>query len=144
MVKKVVKTITINASVSKVFGYLDEPTNLLEIWPSLIEAKNVQRLPNGGVSFRWVYKMNGMHLKGTSETTEYIPNHLAVFKSKGGIKGTITWAFQSETDGTIVTFEAECTLPARLLGKLAETFIVKHNEREIELVLANLKDRMET
>jgi hypothetical protein len=38
---------------------------------------------------------------------------------------------------------AICTVPIPLLGKLAEAVIVKMNEREAELVLANLKVRME-
>jgi uncharacterized protein YndB with AHSA1/START domain len=141
--KKVVKTITINAPVAKVFGYLDEPTNLPEIWPSLIEARDVERLPNGGTAFKWIYKMAGMRLKGTSEATEYIPNRRTVFKSKGGVQSTIAWMLQPDADGTKVIFEAECTVPARLVGRLTETFIVKQNEREAELILANLKDRME-
>ena len=40
-------TITINASVEKVFAYVNEPTNLPEVWPSMVEVKDVQRLPNG-------------------------------------------------------------------------------------------------
>jgi hypothetical protein len=42
-----------------------------------------------------------------------------------------------------VTFEAEYTMPIPLLGKMAEAIAVKANEREIELMLANLKDMME-
>ena len=63
---KAVKTITINAPVEKVFGYVSEPTNLPEIWPSLVESTDVQPLPNGGHSSRWVYKMAGMRFEGTS------------------------------------------------------------------------------
>jgi len=140
---KVEKTITINAPVEKVFGYVNEPTNLPEIWPSMVEAKDVQRLPNGGNSFGWVYKMAGMRFEGTSEDTEVVANQRVVSKSKGGIESTITWTFQPEASGTKVTFEAEYTVPIPLLGKLAEAFIVKQNEHEAELLLANLKTRME-
>jgi uncharacterized protein YndB with AHSA1/START domain len=45
---KLEKSITINAPAEKVFGYINVPTNLPEIWPSMVEAKDVQRLPNGG------------------------------------------------------------------------------------------------
>lgn len=140
---KVEKAITISAPVEKVFGYVNEPINLPEIWPSMVEAKDVQRLPSGGTSFRWVYKMAGMRFKGTSEDTEVVANQRLVSKSKGGIESTITWTFQPEAGGTKVTFEAEYTVPIPLLGKMAETFIVKQNEHEAELLLANLKARME-
>jgi len=42
-----------------------------------------------------------------------------------------------------VTFEVEYTVPILVLGKLAEAIIVKINDREGELILANLKARME-
>ena len=140
---KVEKTIAINAPIEKVFGYVEEPTNLPEIWPSLVEAKDVQRLPNGGTSFRWVYKMAGVRFEGTSEDTDYVANQRVVSKTKGGIESTVTWTFQPEAGGTKVTYEAEYTVPIPLLGKLAESFIVKQNEGEAELILANLKARME-
>jgi len=136
-------TITINAPVEKVFDYVNQPTNLPEIWPSMVEVKDVQRLPNGGTSFRWVYKMAGMRFEGTTEDTEYVPNQRVVSKSTGGIESLFTWTFQPEDSGTKLTVEVEYTVPIPLLGKIAEAFIVKQNERELELVLANLKAKME-
>ena len=109
----------------------------------MVEAKDVQPLPNGGNRFGWVYKMVGMRLEGTSKTTEYVTNQRTVAKTKGGIESTITWMFQPEAGGTRVTFGAEYSVPIPLLGKLAEAFIVKANEGEAELILANLKARME-
>jgi len=141
---KVEKTITINAPVEKVFSYVvDEPTNLLEIMPSMVEVKEVQRLPNGGTSFRWVGKMAGVRLEGTSEDIEYVANQRVVSKTKDGFESTWTWTFRPEAGGTKLTLEVEYTVPIPLLGKLAEAFIVKANEREVDSVLANLKDRME-
>ena len=140
---KVKKTITINAPVEKVFGYVSEPTNLPEIWPSLVEVKDVQRLPNGGTSNRWVYKMAGIRLEGTSEDAEYVANQRLVSKTKGGVQSTQTWTFQPEAGGTKVTFEIEYTVPIPVLGKLAEVVIVKMNEHEGDLILDNLKARME-
>ncbi len=136
-------TITINAPVEKVFGHVNEPTNLPEIWPSMVEVKDVQRLPNGGTSFRWVYKMAGMRFEGTTEDTECVLNQRVVSKSTGGIESLFVWTFQPEDGGTKLTVEVEYTVPIPLLGKLAEAFIVKQNERELELVLANLKTKME-
>ena len=140
---KIEKTITINAPVEKVFGYWEEPTNRPEVWPSLVEVKDVERLPSGGARHRWVYKMAGVRFEGTSEDTEVIANQRVVSKSKGGIESTITWTFQPEAGGTKLTVEVEYTVPVPLLGKLAEAFIVKQNEREAELILANLKAKME-
>ena len=109
----------------------------------MVEVKEVQRLPNGGTSFRWVGKMAGVRFEGTTEDTEYVPNQRVVSKSTGGIESLFTWTFQPEDSGTKLTVEVEYTVPIPLLGKIAEAFIVKQNERELELVLANLKAKME-
>ena len=141
--KKAVKSISIKSPVEKIFNYISEPTNLPEIWPSLIEIKDVQRLPDGKTKNRWVYKMAGIRLEGTSDGVESVPNQRIVSKTKGGVESTQTWTFQPEGDGTKVTFEVEYTVPIPVLGKLAEAIIVKMNEHEGEVILANLKIRME-
>jgi uncharacterized membrane protein len=143
--KKVTKTITINAPTHKVFEYMGDPNNLPEIWPSLIETRDVQLSPAGEIkSWNWSYKMAGMRFEGSSEVLEQVPEQLSVTKSKGGIDSTITWKYMPEKDGTKVTVETEYTVPIPLLGKLAESFIVKQNEKEAEIILENLKARMET
>ncbi len=137
------KSITINAPTEKVFEYIIGPTNLLEIWPSMIEAKDIQPLPNGGNKFRWVYKMAGIRFEGTSEITEFVPNQRTVSITKGGVEGEVIWEVQSEGGGTDVTLKSEYTVPIPLIGKLADAIIVKLNDNEGETVLANLKARME-
>jgi uncharacterized protein YndB with AHSA1/START domain len=141
---KIERTITINAPVEKVFGYLTDPTKLPEIWPSLIEVKDVQQLPEVvGSSYHWVYKMAGVRFEGTTETIEHVPNQRVVVKDKGGIQSTRSTLFQPENGGTKVTTQTEYTIPVPLLGKLAETVILKLNEHEADVVQANLKTRME-
>jgi len=137
------KTITINAPVEKVFGYMTEPTNLPGIWPSMVEVRDVKKVGGVGDSFRWVYKMVGMRFEGTNETTEFVANQRVVTKNETGIPSTFTWTYQAEAGGTKLTLEVEYTVPIPLLGKLAEAVIVKQNEHEAEVLLANLKARME-
>ena len=139
---KVEKTITIKAPVEKVFSFI-KPTNLPEIWPSLVETKDVQQLPNGGYSNRWVYKMAGIRLEGSSEDIEVVPNERVVSKTKGGVESIQTWTFQPDAGGTKVTFNVVYTVPIPVLGKLAEAIIVKMNDHEAQLLLANLKARIE-
>ena len=140
---KVSKTVTINAPAEKIYGYVGEPENMPEFWPSLMEISDVQKLPNGGNSNKWVYKMAGIRLEGTSEDTERVPNERIVSKTKGGVDSTQTWEFQPEASGTKVTFTVEYTVPIPVLGKLAEAVIVKMNDHEGDVLLANLKSRME-
>ena len=140
---KLEKSITINAPVEKVFGFIGKATNLPEIWPSLVELTDIKQLPNGGHSDRFVYKMAGIRLEGTGEDIEYVPNERIVTKTTGGAESIQTWLFQPEANGTKVTFKTEYTVPVPVLGKLAEAIIVKMNDHEGELILANLKARME-
>jgi uncharacterized membrane protein len=141
---KVEKTVTIHAPVEKIFGYIAKPTDLPEIWPSMVEVKDVKELPNGGHHFHWVYKMAGMRFEGDSDDVEYIANQRVVGQTKGGIEGTVTWNLQPKNGETQVTLDADYHVPIPLLGKLAEAFIVKQNEHEAEVILQNLKDRMES
>jgi uncharacterized protein YndB with AHSA1/START domain len=140
---KLEKSIRINAPVERVFNYINGPSNLPEIWPSMVEAKDIQKLPNGGNRFRWTYKMAGMRFEGISEDTDVVPNQKVVSKTEGGLESTVTWEIQTEGESTNVSFQAEYIVPIPLLGKLAEAFIVRQNEHEAEVLLANLKARME-
>jgi uncharacterized protein YndB with AHSA1/START domain len=140
---KLVKSISIEAPVDQVFAYMSEPTNQVEIWPSIIEVSEVKRLPDGGYTHDWVYKMAGVRLKGSTRTLEFVPNRRFVEKTRGGLDSTLTWTFEPEDGGTRLTVETEYKVPIPVLGRMAEALILKMNEQEGELVLANLKARME-
>ena len=137
------KSILINAPAEKIFDYIAVPANLLEIWPSMVDASDVQILPNGGSKFKWTYKMAGMRLEGISEDIEYIPPRKTVSKTTGGVDGTVTWLIEPVSNGCKVTIADEYIVPLPVIGKLAESVIVKLNEHEAEVLLANLKTRME-
>lgn len=140
---KLERTITIQAPVEKVYEYMTEPTNLLEIWPSMVEVKDVKHPDKVGGGFNWVYKMAGMRFEGSSEYTEIIPCEHVITKSVGGIPSTFVWTYKPTDGKTQLTVQVEYTVPVPLLGKLAAAFITKQNEQEMDTLLANLKARME-
>jgi uncharacterized membrane protein len=137
------KSIEIKAPVSEVFAFMAAPEHLPEIWPSMMEVSNVKVKPDGGRSYDWIYKMAGMRFHGHSETTEVQRNRLSVVKNEKGIRSTFRWSYQGRDDTTQVTVEVDYEIPGAILGKLAEPFIRKINEREAETVLGNLKARLE-
>lgn len=140
---KLEKTVTIATPAERVFDYVNDPKSLLEIWPSLIEVKDVRTLPNGGKHFAFVYKMAGFRFEGVSETIEYArPDHLLI-KTTGGAESTFDWKFAPSGKETRVTLIVTYTIPGALLGKLAEPFIARQNEHENELLLNSLKLRLE-
>jgi uncharacterized membrane protein len=140
---KLEKSVMIKAPVEKVFAFMADPKNYPEIWPSMVEVKDVKPLPAGGNTFSWTYKMAGMRFEGVSETTEYIANQRTGTESKKGIPSKFTWIYKPEAGGTQLTVQVEYTVPVPLLGKLAEAFIIKQNKNEMDVLLANLIARME-
>jgi uncharacterized membrane protein len=136
------RSITINAPVEKVFSYIEDPTNELEWIPSLVEVEDVTG-QGAEIHFRWAYKMAGIRLEGESTNTEYIPNKRIATQSKGGIVSTWTLTFEPHDSGTKLNLVVEYTIPVPVLGKLAEALVLRQNEREADLALANIKDRME-
>ena len=140
---KIEKTITINAPVEKVFAYMENPANLPAIWPSMVEVKNMKTEPGGGYNYDWVYKMAGVRIEGSSKTTEHEKNKRLADKSTKGIESEFIWDFRSEGAGTELSVEVAYNVPVPVLGKLAESLIVKMNEREAETLMHNLKTLLE-
>ena len=136
---RVENEVIIKASVDKVYDFVRQPSNLPMIWPSLIEVTNEQLLPNGGYSYRWMYKMAGIHLAGTGKCIEIVPNFLLTSENTGPINSTVTFTFRSKGTLTRVTLTIDYQVPFPLLGRLAEISIVKMNDKEAELILDNLR-----
>ncbi len=140
---KLEKSVMIKAPVEKVFDFMADANNFPEIWPSMVEVRDVQRSAAGGNKFNFTYKMAGMRIEGASEATEWIKNQRNVTESTKGIQSRFVWTYQPEAGGTKLTVQVEYTVPVPLLGKLAEAFIIKQNQNEMDAMLANLKARME-
>jgi uncharacterized membrane protein len=140
---KIEKSIVIDAPVEKVFTFMAEPNNLLEIWPSLLEIRNVEPLPNGGYCYDWTYKMAGLRFEGRAEWIEFVKDQRVVDRNEGGIPSTFVWTYQPEGAGTRVTMRVDYSIPGAAIGRLAEPIIQKMNEHEAGTILANLKTRME-
>lgn len=137
---KITKSIYINAPVERVFEYHTDPNNNTEYWPSMVEVMDIEDHPTGGKKFDWVYKMAGIRFEGTTTPIEWVPNKRLVVKSTGGIESTFIYDYEPEGEGTRLSMEVDYKVPVPVLGKLAESFILRSNEREADTVLANIKD----
>jgi len=138
---KIERVAIVNARIETIFGYINELNNWLEFWPSLMDLIDIQPLPNGGYSARWVYKMAGMRFEGTGEYTSVTPKHWLIIKTKGGVRSTITWTFRSWGNRTRVFLTIDYQVPIPILGKLAEVIVVKMNEQEADLIMRNIQVR---
>lgn len=136
-------SIDIDAPIDEVFEYMDQPENQAEITPSLVESELVERLPSGGSRAKYTYSFVGVHLNGEVQATAYDPPHHITFEMGGDLEGKIDWTLEEANGGTRVTYAAEYDIPVPVLQSVAESFARRYNEREIETLLRNLKDRME-
>ena len=140
---KLQKSIIIHAPIEKVFNFMNDPRNLPDIWPSMIDVRDVTPAQGGGYNFGWVYKMAGIRFEGASDTTEYVVNQRTVTQSTKGIESKFIWMYETINKDSKITVDIEYNVPMPVLGKLAETVIMKQNEHEAEILLDNLKNRME-
>ena len=140
---KVDKEVWIESPIENIFGYISNPSNLPEVWPSLMDIKDIKSLPNGGYSCRWLYKMLGMRFQGFAEYTQIVPNKFFVVETKGGINSTISWTVRSRENKTRVTLTIDYKVPVPVLGKLAEIIVLNMNDHEGDLIMTNLQTRLE-
>lgn len=139
---KIEKTITINAPVADVFGYIANPSNEPEWQINLISIRDVTG-QGVGQHYRWDFKMAGVLLHGESTVTEFVPNKRYANQSKGGAVSTWTSTFETDNGGTRWTLAVEYTVPIPVLGKIAEAVLVRQNEQGLELSMNSVKDKLE-
>jgi uncharacterized membrane protein len=140
---KINKSITVNAPVHAVFGYICKPRNFLKLCSNLIAVEDIEQLPSEAKGFQWEYKMVNVHFFGTSDTTEYDVNQCLVSVIEGGITGTITWLFQTQNESTQVTLIIEYVLPYPFVKKHGAKTIARENEAGIFSLLESLKSAIE-
>lgn len=141
--KSIEKSIRINAPTSKVYEFVTNPTNLPEIWSSMIEVSNVVRNPDGTHHFDFVYKMAGFRFNAHAATTRVTKDKYVEVETKAGVISTFKWSYEGANGLTELKLHVDYEVPIPLVGKVAESFLVRLNERECEHLLASLKDRME-
>jgi uncharacterized membrane protein len=134
--------IVINAPVEKVYGLFQQTERLPDWMPLLMEVHDIQG-DGVGKKFKWTYKFIGIKFEGMSEIAEQVENKKVVVKSKAGIESIWTWKFNPEGKGTKVDVLVEYTIPIPVLGKFAESFVVKQGTRDVKHTLETLKHVLE-
>lgn len=140
---EVKKSILIDAPIEKVFGFMEDPNNLPEIWPNMIEISNVKKNDKGWDKYDWVFIMGGMKFDGQSDTVAFTQNKSLSTETTGGIQSHFDLQCEELEGKTQVMMECKYSIPVPLVGKIAEKIISKLNENQAEITIANLKARME-
>ena len=136
-------SVTINVPPEKIFARISEPMNAIEDIPNVIEVKDITG-QGAGMSYKLVYKMTGVRLSLDCTFVEYAPNERVTIQIKGAMNATQTYEVKSLNTGSRLLVTAEYEIPIPLVGKIAEALLKKHNEREWQAILDNLKARLET
>lgn len=141
---KVEKRISIKAPVAKVFDYMADPMSNLDYMPGMIEVKDIRETKNHiGTRFRWTYKMAGILFEGETTVLEWVKNERIVTHGKGGINSKWVFDYKRTDEGTALSLIVEYHVPIPVLGKVAEAITRRQNERDAELALSHVKERME-
>jgi carbon monoxide dehydrogenase subunit G len=137
-------TITVDRPREAVYEYLDDPHNHAEITPSLTNVREVERLDNGGKQLGFTYSIGGIGLDGELEEVEHVPPETLRFEMRGRLAGELQFTLAEADNGTRVTYAADYEVPGRVIERLAEPFVRRYNERELQTTLENLRTRLET
>ncbi len=136
-------SIDIKAPVEKVFSYLEDPRNGPEWIHSMVEVKDIKG-PGLGNHYNWTWKMAGVKFNGESDLVEDLPNEKIVVKSKGTVESTWTFKLEPHGDMTHLDLDVDYKIPIPVVGKVAEKIVLKQNERESEIDMQNIKEKLES
>lgn len=136
---RVEKRVLVDAPVSAVFRFVNEPFNLLRICPTMLEITDVERLRNGGRNYRCVSKMADVRIQYVCESSEHAVDRCIGCKISGGLRGFARWQFEPQLEQTQVSLIFEYEPPLPLLKHHAQSEILQRNEHDAQQVLSKLK-----
>ena len=104
--------------VEKVIDYAKDVGRLWRSWPEEVAARDVELKPDGvGSSARLFGHVLGIHMEGTVEYTEVVPNERIVAKIHWfGESPTWVFSFDPAKGGTKLTAEGEWQVKAPVVG----------------------------
>ena len=135
-------SVLIQAPLGQVFKYVNEPRTFPDWVHGMVEVRNV--IGTGeGQQYEWTFKMLGMQLRGQSIAVNYVQGDCAAYQSIGMIESIWTNIVEPHDRGTNLTIKVEYSIPAPVLGKLAERLTVRRNQRGLDATLLNAKEVLE-
>jgi uncharacterized protein YndB with AHSA1/START domain len=142
---KLSRSIEIEAPVEKVFDFATDIGKFWTSWPEEVAVRDVELKPDGvGTSARLFTHFLAIHMEGTMEYTEFVPNERIVAKTHFfGESPTWVFTFEPADGGTKMTAEGEWHVKVPAVGKRLEGMMVKGHDEGLESLLATVKSRVE-
>ena len=138
------RSIIIDVPVGTVFEFAKDLGTFWSCWPG-VALRDVEIKPEGvGTSGRLYSHFLGIHMEGTVEYTEVVPNERIVAKvSAAGEHPIWVFSFEAVDGGTKLTAEAQWHVNVPAVGKPIEDMMAKGHEGEAEHWLAAVKHHLE-
>lgn len=142
------KSIYIDRPIDEVYQFAIDPTNWFQWYVGLSEPENLVGKGETGTAVDLKYTMLGMHFPLKVEVLDTSKNGDS-YSWKGSVKGAITsqqfWTYVPEGEGVEISLDMNYELPGKLIGKVANTLIIKKlMDNSMEQTLNNLKAVCET
>ncbi|WP_331235732.1 SRPBCC family protein [Natronorarus salvus] len=135
---------TIDAPVTEVFSFMDDPENHVRVTPSLRSVEGIERVENGGKRAAFDYRILGVPFRGELRDSAYDPPNRMVHDLSGTVSGRITETFESNGSVTEYEYRAEYDLHRfGPLGRLLRPLFVRYNRHELERLLTNVRSQFE-
>ncbi len=123
---------------------LSDASRWPEWYPGMTETHTDASFPEKGGKVTFTVKSGGIAFAVTETVLDFRPGQLQLLQMEGMMSGKARWELTPEGHGTRLTTTFDYTLRGGLLGKIADTLLVKRmNARSLEEGLNNFKALVE-
>ncbi len=138
------ESIRIDRPVEEVFAYATDPAHQTLIASNMTEFElNADRMEKGARA-SGATRVAGKRVEWTSEITEYHEGQRVEMRSiDAPMEFHITWTYEPDGEGTLVTFEQEAAELGGFFGRLADSAVTKMYSRDVRSNLEALKILLE-
>lgn len=135
------RTITVEAPVEVVFDVLRDPAALMGEGALGAGVHDVERTPDGvGTTFSWETRVFGVHVAGTSEYTEVVPDRRLVLTASGGF--VFVFGLEPDGDATRLTL-SEQDVAKNPAAAILDAVAMRLTAHDLDTWLAGVKAAVE-
>ena len=138
------RNVQINASPQETMALLSDASRWPDWYPGMTELNVAGPFPKEGGKVAFKVKSAGMSMPIAETVLDYQPDRLQLLQMEGMLSGRARWELTPEGEGTRLSTTFDYTLPAGVIGKIADALIVKRmNGKSLEEALNNFKALVE-
>ncbi len=119
------RNVQINASPQETMALLSDASRWPEWYPGMTDVDITAPFPEAGGKVAFKAKSAGISMPITETVLDYQPGKLQLLQMEGMLSGQARWELTPEGDGTRLTTTFDYTLPGGVLGRLADSLMVK-------------------